>query len=37
VDTATGLVRDGSREALFGTLVLTAVIGILIGRRRTQH
>jgi len=37
VDTATGLVRDGSREALFGTLVLTAVVGILIGRKRTQH
>ena len=37
MDTATGLVRDGSREALFGTLALAAVVGVLIGRRRVQH
>jgi hypothetical protein len=34
VDTATGIVRDGSREAVLATLAATVVIGMLVGRRR---
>jgi hypothetical protein len=30
---ATGTVRDGSRPALLGTLVLAAVVGLIAGRR----
>ena len=34
VDAATGIVRDGSREAVLATLAATVVIGMLLGRRR---
>jgi hypothetical protein len=34
MDTATGLVRDGSREALLGTLALAAVVGGYGPKRR---
>jgi len=34
VDTATGIVRDGSREAVLATLAATVIVGMLIGRRR---
>jgi hypothetical protein len=34
VDAATGILRDGSREAVIATLAATIVIGMLIGRRR---
>jgi hypothetical protein len=34
VDAATGIVRDGSREAVLATLAATVVLGVLLGRRR---
>lgn len=34
VDAATGVMRDGSREAVLATLAATVVIGMLVGRRR---
>jgi hypothetical protein len=34
VDAATGIVRNGSREAVLATLAATVVIGMLVGRRR---
>ena len=34
VDAATGIMRDGSREAVLATLAATVVIGMLVGRRR---
>jgi hypothetical protein len=34
VEAATGIVRDGSREAMLATLAATVVIGMLLGRRR---
>lgn len=34
IDAAASVVRDGSRETLLATLAATAVIGMLIGRRR---
>lgn len=34
VDAATGIVREGSREAVLATLAATVVIGMLLGRRR---
>jgi hypothetical protein len=37
IDTATGLVREGSRGALLGTLALTVAAGVLIGRRKVHH
>lgn len=34
VDAATGIVREGSREAVLATLAATIVVGMLLGRRR---
>lgn len=34
VEAATGIVRDGSREAVLATLAATVIVGMLIGRRR---
>jgi len=34
IDAAIHLMRSGSRPALFGTLAVVALIGVLIGRRR---
>jgi hypothetical protein len=34
VDAATGIVREGSREAVLATLAATVVLGVLLGRRR---
>ena len=34
VEAATGIVRDGSREAVLATLAATVVLGVLLGRRR---
>ncbi len=34
VDAATGIMRDGSREAVLATLAASVVIGMLVGRRR---
>lgn len=34
VETAVELVRTGSRSALLGTIAITALVGLLIGRRR---
>lgn len=34
VETAVELVRTGSRSALLGTIAVTALVGLLIGRRR---
>lgn len=34
IDAAAGVVRDGSRETILATLAATAIIGMLIGRRR---
>lgn len=34
VDAASGIMRDGSREAVVATLVATVVIGVLLGRKR---
>ncbi len=34
VDAATGIVRNGSREAVLATLAATVIVGLLIGRRR---
>lgn len=34
VETAVDMVRNGSRGALYGTIAVTALIGLLIGRRR---
>ncbi len=34
IDAATGVMRNGSREAVLATLVATVVIGVLVGRRR---
>jgi len=34
VDAAADVVRDGSRETVFALLAATAVLGVLIGRRR---
>lgn len=34
IDAAAGVVRDGSRETVLATLAATAIIGMLIGRRR---
>jgi len=33
VDNATGLVREGSRQQVFGAIVIAALAGFLIGRR----
>jgi hypothetical protein len=34
LDAAVQLIRSGSRSALFGTLAVVALIGVMIGRRR---
>ena len=34
IDAAAHLVRTGSRSALFGTLAVVALVGVLLGRRR---
>ena len=34
IDEAAHLVRTGSRSALFGTLAVVALVGVLLGRRR---
>ena len=33
VDSATGLIREGSRKQVFGVLLVAAMAGFLIGRR----
>jgi hypothetical protein len=33
VDSASGLIREGSRKQVFGVLLVTALAGFLIGRR----
>jgi hypothetical protein len=34
---ATGTLRDGSRSALLSTLALAVAVGLLVGRRLTDH
>jgi len=34
---ATGTLRDGSGSALLGTLALAVAVGLLVGRRLTDH
>ena len=33
MDSATGLIREGSRKQVFGVLLVAAMAGFLIGRR----
>lgn len=33
VESATGLVREGSRKQVFGTVLVAALVGFLLGRR----
>ena len=34
IDTAVHVMRTGSKSALFGTLTVVALVGVLLGRRR---